>query len=131
MRWKMERHVILWSFVAALAILAFAGWESRRDTIRVADAASARKRSYEVQRMLDETAARLVDAETGQRGYLLTGNEAYLEPYRAAIKSLDRTIGQLKDLTSDNPNQRKRMQALEPLVEKKLSELQMTIDLRK
>jgi PAS domain S-box-containing protein len=131
MRWKMERHVILWGFVAALAILAFAGWTSHRDTVRVAEAASARKQSYEVQRMIDETAARLVDAETGQRGYLLTGNEAYLEPYRAAIRSLDRTMGQLKDLTSDNPNQRKRMQALEPLVEKKLAELQMTIDLRK
>src|ERR1700756_1231784 len=131
MRWKMERHVILWSFVAALAILAFAGWESHRDTIRVADAASARKRSYEVQRMLDETAARLVDAETGQRGYLLPGNEAYLEPYRGAIKNLDRTMGQLKELTSDEPNQRKHIEALEPLVERKLAELQTTIDIRR
>jgi len=131
MQWKMERHLILWGFMAALAVLAFAGWESHRDTVRVAEAASARKQSYEVQRMIVETAARLVDAETGQRGYLLTGNEAYLEPYRGAIKSLDRTMGQLKDLTSDNPNQRKRMQALEPLVEKKLAELQTTINLRK
>ena len=91
----MERHLILWGFVAALAILAFAGWESHRDTVRVAEAASARKQSYEVQRMIDETSARLVDAETGQRGYLLTGNEAYLEPYRGAIRSLDQTMGQL------------------------------------
>ena len=90
MRWKMERHVILCGFVGALAILAFAGWESHRDTVRVAEAANARKHSYEVQRTLDETAARLVDAETGQRGYLLTGNDAYLEPYRGAIRSLDR-----------------------------------------
>ena len=131
MQWKMERHLILGGFVAAVAILAFAGWESRRDTVRVAEATSAGKQSYQVQRMIDATAARLVDAETGQRGYLLTGNEAYLEPYRGAIKSLDRTMGQLKDLTSDNPNQRKHMQALEPLVENKLAELQTTIDLRK
>ena len=126
----MERHLILWGFVGALAILAFAGWESHRDTVRVAEAASARKQSYEVQRTIDETAARLVDAETGQRGYLLTGNEAYLEPYRGAIRNLDQTMGQLKELTSDNPNQRKHMQALEPLVEKKLAELQTTINLR-
>jgi PAS domain S-box-containing protein len=131
MHWKMERHLILWGFVAALATLAFAGWESHRDTVRVAEAASARKQSYEVQRMIDETATRLVDAETGQRGYLLTGNEAYLEPYRGAIRSLDQTMGQLKELTSDNPNQRKRMQVLEPLAEKKLAELQTTISLRK
>ena len=123
--------MIPWGFVAALGIVAFAGWESHRDTVRVAEAASARRQSYEVQRMIDQTVARLVDAETGQRGYLLTGNEAYLEPYRRAIGSLGSTMGQLKDLTSDNPNQRKRMQALEPLVEKKLAELQTTINLRK
>lgn len=128
---KTERHVILWGFVAALTILAFAGWESHRDTVRIAEAASARKHSDEVQKLIDETAARLVDAETGQRGYLLTGDEAYLEPYRGAIRSLDQVIGQLKDLTSDNPNQQKYLQALDPLVEKKLSELQKTVDLRK
>ena len=131
MQWKMEKHLILWGFMASLAILVFVGWEAHRDTVRVAEAASARKQSYEVQRMIDETAGRLVDAETGQRGYLLTGNETYLEPYRDAIRNLDRTMGQLKDLTSDNPNQRKHIQALEPLVEKKLAELQTTIDLRK
>jgi len=37
-------------------------------------------------RTLDETVAVVVDAETSQRGYLLTGNKTYLEPYRAAIK---------------------------------------------
>jgi len=36
--------------------------------------------------LLSDTAARLVDAETGQRGFLLTGDDAYLEPYHAAIK---------------------------------------------
>jgi PAS domain S-box-containing protein len=76
-------------------------------------------------------AARLVDAETGQRGYLLTGDQAYLEPYRAAIKSIDQTIANLKNLTSDNPNQQKRILTLEPLLEKELAELQRTIDLRK
>jgi CHASE3 domain sensor protein len=75
--------------------------------------------------------ARLVDAETGQRGYLLTGEEAYLEPYRAANKEIDQAISNLKNLTSDNPNQQKRIQILKPLVEKELAELQRTIDLRK
>jgi len=74
---------------------------------------------------------RLVDAETGQRGYLLTGDEAYLEPYREAIKNLDQVMGQLKVLTAANPNQQEHLQALEPLIENKLAELQMTIDLRK
>jgi PAS domain S-box-containing protein len=131
MQWKMERHLIGWGFVVAAIILVFAGWESYRNTTRFAEAAQWQKHSYEVLRTLDETEARLVDAETGQRGYLLTGDDAYLDTYRASIKNLDQVTGHLKDLTSDNPNQQKRIQALEPLIEQKLAELQRTIDLRR
>ncbi len=131
MRWQLERRLILAGSVAAAFILMFVGWESYQQTVRVNESADARKNSYEAQLALDEALARLVDAETGQRGYLLTGDEAYLEPYREAIKNLDQVMGQLKVLTAANPNQQERLQALEPLIEKKLAELQMTIDLRK
>src|SRR6267378_959475 len=128
---EMGNRLILTGFVIATAILGFVGWQSYRNTARFAEASEWRKHTYEVLRNLDETVARLVDAETGQRGYLLTGVDAYLEPYRAAIKNLDQTIGRLKSLTSDNPNHQKRIQILEPLVGEKLAELQQTIDLRK
>lgn len=131
MRWKMERHLVVWGFVLAVGILGFAGWESYGNTSRLAEATEWQKHTYQVLNTLDETLARLVDAETGQRGYLLTGDEAYLTPYRAAIKNIDQAIENLKNLTSDNPDQQKRIQTLEPLVEAKLAELQRTIDLRK
>ena len=131
MQWNTERHLIGWGFVAAAIILVFAGWESYRNTTRFAEAAQWQKHTYEVLRTLDQTEARLVDAETGQRGYLLTGDDAYLDTYRVSIKNLDQVTGHLKDLTSDNPNQQKRIHALEPLIEQKLAELQRTIDLRR
>jgi two-component system sensor histidine kinase EvgS len=131
MQWKMERYLIPLGFVAAVAIFAFAGWESYQNMTRAAEAMALQKHTYEVSKTLDETLVRLVDAETGQRGYLLTGDEAYLAPYRAAIKNLDQAMSHLKDLTSDNPNQQKRIQAMEPIIEKKLAELQNTIDLRR
>src|SRR6267378_2813325 len=131
MQWQLEKGLIVGGLIASAVILALVGWESFRDTVRVAEAAAARRHSFEVQLMLDETAARLVDAETGQRGYLLTGDEAYLEPYHGAIRDFARLMSRLKDLTSDVPNQQNYIQALEPLVEKKLTELQRTIDLRK
>jgi PAS domain S-box-containing protein len=114
-----------------MAILVFVGWQSYRNIARFAEASEWRKHTYEVLRNLDDASARLVDAETGQRGYLLVGDEAYLEPYHAAIRHVDQTIGDLKSLTSDNPNQQKRIQILQPLVEKKIAELQRTIELRK
>src|SRR5229473_267854 len=131
LKWNMGNRLVLTGLVIATAILVFAGWQSYRNTARFAEASEWRKHTYEVLRNLDETVAQLVDAETGQRGYLLTGDEAYLEPYRAATKNIDQTIGNLKSLTSDNPNQQKRIHILEPLVERKLAELQQTIDVRK
>jgi PAS domain S-box-containing protein len=131
MKWKMGNRLVFGGFATATAILVFVGWQSYQSTARFAEASEWRKHTYEVLRNLDETVARLVDAETGQRGYLLTGDESYLEPYRAATKNIDRTIRDLKSLTSDNSNQQKRIQILEPLVEKKLAELQRTIDLRR
>ena len=131
MKWKMGNRLVLAGFCIATAILVFVGWQSYRNTERFTEASEWRKHTYEVLRNLDDALARLVDAETGQRVYLLTGDGAYLEPYRAAIKNIDQTIRDLKSLTSDNPNQQKRIQILEPLVEKKLAELQRTIGLRK
>lgn len=131
MRWKMERYLVFWGFVLAVGVLGFAGWESYQNTAQFVEAAEWQKHTYQVLNTLDETLARLVDAETGERGYLLTGDENYLEPYRAASKNIDQAIGHLKNLTSDNSNQQKHIQILEPLVEAKLTELQRAIDLRK
>src|SRR5258708_2259852 len=131
MKWKMGNRLVLGGFAIATAILVFVGWQSYRNTARFAEASEWRKHTYDVLRNIDAIVAGLVDAETGQRGYLLTGQESYLEPYRAAIQNVGQTIGNLNSLTSDNPNQQKRIQILGPLVEKKLGELQLTIDLRK
>src|SRR5260370_39130770 len=120
MRWKMGNRLVLAGFVMATAILVFVGWQSYRNTERSSEASEGRKHTYEVLRNLDETVARLVDAETGQRGYLLTGEEAYLEPYRAAIKNIDQMIGNLKRLTSHNTNEQKRLHSFKPLGERKM-----------
>lgn len=131
MQQKLGRHLFRWGFVVAGIILVLAGWESYRSTTRFAEAAERPKHTYEVLRALDDTVGRLVDAETGQRGYLLTGDESYLEPYRQAIKNLDQVTGHLKELTSDSPAQQKRIETMDVLIDKKLAELEKTIELRR
>jgi hypothetical protein len=54
---------------------------------------------YEIQ----ETGSAVVDAETGQRGYLLVGEKSYLEPYQAAVKVADQQIDRVKQLMSAMP----------------------------
>src|SRR5439155_19637538 len=67
----------------------------------------------EVLRRLEGTLSVLKDAETGQRGYLITGEEGYLEPYRVATDQLDGDLRRLRALTADNPAQGARIDRLE------------------
>ena len=71
------------------------------------------------------------DAETGQRGYLLTGNEIYLEPYLAADASVYSVLKQLRDMTADNSDQGRRLDQATTLVQSKMAELKQTIELRR
>lgn len=73
----------------------------------------------------------LKDAETGQRGYLLTGNANYLEPYDNSRTHIFEILGTLKQLTSDNPIQQQRIIEYNGLITSKFAELQQTIDLRR
>jgi methyl-accepting chemotaxis protein len=73
----------------------------------------------------------LTDAETGQRGFVITGDAAYLEPYESAILALPRLLEQLRDLTRDNPAQQKRIDQVESLSASKLAELKRVIEIRR
>ena len=71
------------------------------------------------------------NAETGQRGYLLTHKESYLEPYEQAISRRVDLLHTLRQLTSDNPQQQKNIDLLEPLVNAKFAELAQTVALER
>jgi PAS domain S-box-containing protein len=71
----------------------------------------------------------LADAETGQRGYLYTGQPEYLLPYTDAVAGLESHIQNLDRLTADNPRQQKELGALRELANLKLQELAETISL--
>lgn len=71
----------------------------------------------------------LRDAETGQRGYLITGQEGYLQPYEAAVVQLPGALQSLGDMTSDNPEQVKLLLRLQDLSASKFKEMQNTIAL--
>ena len=73
----------------------------------------------------------LKDAETSQRGYVLTGDTAYLAPYHDAIAGLRADVAALRRLAVDGPGDRARVQALEPLVGRRLAEIDTTIALRR
>lgn len=87
--------------------------------------------SHEVIITLDELLSSTQDAETGQRGFLLTNNERYLDPYNTALDTIPVKIQEIGELTSDNPAQVRRLPVLKQHVDAKLAELKQTIDLRR
>ncbi len=88
-------------------------------------------RTLDVINRLQTLLEHLKDAETGQRGYLLTGTENYLARYTTAQTTAPSELASLRSLTADSPRQRSRVASLEPLVEDKLSELRETVALRR
>jgi signal transduction histidine kinase/DNA-binding response OmpR family regulator/CHASE3 domain sensor protein len=87
--------------------------------------------SHTVITSLDELLSTVQDAETGQRGYLLTGNEKYLEPYDTAVSTMASRIDAVATLTQDNPTQQANLAQVRRHIDAKLSELKQTIDLRR
>ena len=69
------------------------------------------------------------EAETGQRGYLLTGEPTYLEPYGNGIAGVQKKLSSLRELTQDNIEQQSRLKLLKILIDRKFSELEETVQL--
>ncbi len=84
--------------------------------------------THQVRAELAELLSQLKDAETGQRGYVITGEESYLDPYKSGVTGSKTTLADLKNLTGDNPSQQRRFAAVTPLIDGKLAELGNTVD---
>jgi hypothetical protein len=84
-----------------------------------------------VMEKVERVVSLLKDIEIGQRGFVSTGQDVFLEPYNLALPKLPTTISQIRSLTSDNPSQQKRLDRLENLYAGKLAFCQKSIELRK
>jgi signal transduction histidine kinase len=73
----------------------------------------------------------ITQAETGQRGYMLTGQDRYLELYREGVSQVRQDMKELPDLVLDNPREREVIGRLEPLIASRLGELGDGIEVRK
>ena len=117
--------VIASAMVILIGLLSFWSSESRRA------ASGELKVSREVGDTTNDLLSMLKDAETGQRGYVLTGKDTYLEPYKTATAVIPGLLSQLRSAAAELPVQRERVEALQPVVAAKLQELAGNIELRR
>src|SRR6476469_5204514 len=111
--------------VLLLGVLTFDGIRSARE---------ARDSVAETHRVIEtaqETLQDLINAETGQRGFLLTNDDRYLAPYRAALLALRSDTSILRRLTGSDPQQREKLDTLSERIGNKFAELAETIRLER
>lgn len=124
-RGMVRRFAIIISMTLVLVAVAASLYLVRTVDSQLADIA----KTYEIRRQARELMLAVVDAETGQRGYLITRDEAYLDPYNKAVGNLSETYQSLLSLLGDNPLQKARIEALVPDLDAKRAEMARTIEL--
>lgn len=85
--------------------------------------------SYEVRNQARELTIALSEAESNQRGYLLTGNDDYLEPYKRASSGIDARVAALIAVTKDDPGQSERVRSIVGQISIKMAEMARTVEL--
>lgn len=115
----------------AVAALILAGIASYRTTARLIETSHWVEHTHHVLGELERVLGALRDAETGERGYLITGMDRYLEPYARAAEQLTAGLNGVRTLTADNPHQQRRLLTLEYLAAQRLSCSKEQIELRR
>lgn len=126
-KWLSMQPVILGVAVlgATLSIVAnernfYVASESSQDSVVIVQRQAS---IYDLQRLL-------LDAETGQRGYMLTGDPSYLQPYTQAVTEVEASLNSLRALVIANGRMASEFSVLSRAISRKLAELELTIQLR-
>jgi signal transduction histidine kinase len=124
---QSRRPVVLlalgFALLTASVLLAFVSMVSQEQATRSV------RHTLEVEVHIFNVGRLVTQAETGQRGYLITGDENYLAPYRRAVVQLPGVLSDLRAATADNPVQAKTFRQLEELAKLRLSLLEQAIQL--
>jgi diguanylate cyclase (GGDEF)-like protein/PAS domain S-box-containing protein len=130
MRWSVEKKIAA-GFALLLAILLAVGFISYRNTRKLIRDSNLVAHSHEVLDEIDGTFSSIKDAETGQRGYIITGDEEYLKPYTAALPAINRHLERLRELTITDAEQPRRLADLEREISEQLQSTADVIELRR
>lgn len=122
-------------FIYGLAFAGFAAillvWSIYHITNTIMRTATSVSQGYEVISSIKNLQSHLVDAETGERGYVITGDPAYFPTYRDTLQKIQWDEDLIAALTVDSPTQKARYAALQRLIAYRLKTIQMIVETRK
>ncbi|MFV8342984.1 response regulator [Flavobacterium sp. XS2P39] len=130
MEMTLGKKIVLAFITCALVLLGVAIFTFKNSEKFVASNALVNHSNqvlYEFEQILMSS----VDAETGVRGYIITGKDIFLEPYTTANKKVTEQLNKVKELTKDNPNQQKNIDKLAKVFKMRFDNLNKSIALSK
>jgi PAS domain S-box-containing protein len=127
---KTVHKFVVWLSVAVLLLVILGVLISFRAFKQMKEVSEERKHTFIILNSADDLLSALKDAETGQRGYALTGDEAFLEPYLAVSSGISGRLKELRELTLIR-EANKHLDALTPLMDAKMAEMSHVIELRR
>ncbi len=122
---KLKNRVPELAGAALLVLLLLTGWVGSRYLSQ----ANWVRHTLEVETQISEIWSLLQDAEIGQRSFVLTGDERFLEPYTLAKGRIPGELDELQKLVADNANQDKAVAEIRPLIKERLAFAEETLDI--
>jgi PAS domain S-box-containing protein len=119
------------AFALAVGVLLAIAAASYQSVTSLAETGEWIGHTHEVLAAIDAVTSAGTIAETGTRGYALTGEERFLEAFESGARGVEMALQRLRELTTDNPAQQQRMHRLEPLLRERLAGLADTVVLRR
>jgi PAS domain S-box-containing protein len=123
--------VVVYALVAAVVVLVLSGIIGWRAAQSATEASEAIARNKDTLLSLERTLSAVRDAETGERGYLLTGDESYLQPYTQALADLSSRVSQLRAGVYNDSATRQQLDELQRLISAKMDGIADTLQLQR
>lgn len=120
MKWSVGTKIGA-GFALALVALIVIGATSYLSINRFLQTAHLVDHTYQVINRIDRLLTELINVETGQRGYIITHDDSFLEPYAAGVAAVPAEVAAIRQLTADNKPQQDLLDKLEPVAAKRLA----------
>lgn len=125
------KHKLIAGLATSLAILLLVAALSYLGSARNVEDMQWVAHTHVVIEKLDDLQTGMIDAETGERGYIIAGDESYLRPFQKGRDSAKEGLKEVRELTIDNPKQQADLALLEPLIEEGLTKMEAVIAIRR
>src|SRR5436190_14712040 len=128
---KRSRSIVGIAVVVSSVVLIGAGIAAHRAIEQLDATSAAVLRSKDIELDFERLLSNVRDAETGQRGYLLTNDEAYLEPYHRALRELQMRLQTIRDHIRADGGEPDDLESLKDLVRRRIAVIAHTLELNR